>query len=357
MTLSVFMDAQCSISNLALSSYNGTSATITWQMASTTTPISFTIMHGASSGTGGTYIGPVTLTPNGLGVYSFTINGLPSCVSQKISVAVLCVEFGNCLNFCDWVTTPPCVPGPNGNEICPLSTTNYESNNTSATAAVPTVNFVTATSQPEVTTRSYIQSSGDQDWFYFSVNSTYKNIKVTINHIPFGKDFNFALYSPSGTLVQTGSNSTPWIIQNNATNGTWRLRVFSPTNMFDANTCYSFTLQVGTQPWALKQTPKGSTNEPSYERLIDNQRDAEMEIVPNPAQNKAKIHLFDNEDINSDNIKIFDTLGRDVTNSVAIKQDENLDFELGFETLPNDTYIIFVEHKNSVQTSKIVIQK
>lgn len=110
-----------------------------------------------------------------------------------------------------------------------------EPNNTQATAGTITIG---------TNTNALIATSTDQDYYKFNV-VTGTNITVSLSALPF--DYDLQLLNSAGTVVGSSANggtTNETITYNNATGGTYTVRVYGFNGAFSATACYNLLVTI-----------------------------------------------------------------------------------------------------------------
>ena len=127
--------------------------------------------------------------------------------------------------------------------------------------------------------KGLINPSGDVDYFRFTISTT-GTFSVTLTNLP--ANYNLALYrnnSQVATSSQTGTTNE--VINYTATQtGTYYARVVGSGTAFNASSCYTLRVTLGTATSAL-QIPAGS--------ILSSLEGLEVELSPNPAINQLLI--------------------------------------------------------------------
>jgi len=193
--------------------------------------------------------------------------------------------------------------------------TNNTSNNT--TASAPVIPFNT-----NIT--GQINVGSDVDHYKFTI-TTGGTITLTLTTLP--ANFHLRLVNSAGTIVATSSNSgtTNETINYTAAAGIYYARVYpSNTNTFNATSCYTLKVQLGTATKPL------FANEQS------------LEVYPNPVKDLLNVNLNTME--GATEIGIYNSNGVQVLKTISAQSTKQVDVS----SLPAGVYMIKVNNGKSV---------
>ncbi|MGQ0739908.1 MAG: reprolysin-like metallopeptidase [Bacteroidota bacterium] len=177
--------------------------------------------------------------------------------------------------------------------------------------------------------KGLINPSGDVDYYRFVI-STGGTITVTLTTLP--ADYDLRLYR-NNTVVASSSNggTTSETINYTATAGTYYVRVVGWNGAFNASTCYTTRVQLGT---ASREN----------ELIVGNK----VSVFPNPVSDKVTVKI-DNLQGMAD-IRVFDMYGK----MLQQKRTAAVNTWLDLSEIPSGIYIIKVMNAGKENTLKIV---
>ncbi len=212
-------------------------------------------------------------------------------------------------------------------------TNSFEPNATQATAANISVNT-------EIS--SQIASSSDVDWFKFRNTSAQPHIEILLSNLP--ADYDVYLYDTTGTQLGSslnGSTTSERIVYNNATVGTYYVRVIGYNGASSTSVCYKLTANISSTP----KIAEASKNRKAI--------DGDLHVYPVPSAGKVYTEL------NSKGNKLQYITVTDMTGKVVFTKQyrivsgyNRLEIVLP-SSLQNGIYII----SDGTHTKKVILQR
>jgi hypothetical protein len=177
--------------------------------------------------------------------------------------------------------------------------------------------------------KGLINPTGDVDYYKFVI-TTGGTITVTLTGLP--ADYDLRLYR-NNTNVASSSNSgiTNETINYTATSNTYYARVVGFNGAFNATSCYTLKVQLGT----------ASREE---DLIILNK----ISVFPNPVANSIMVRIPDIQGIA--NIRLFDMYGK----TLMQRSSGQVNTQLDVSTLPAGVYMVKVMNNGKESTMKIV---
>lgn len=213
---------------------------------------------------------------------------------------------------------------------------NYESNNTSATAATIAANStITATIAP----------AGDQDYFSFSTSGSQKNFKVTLSNLP--ANYILKVYDSKGIQLP-GSDLSVAYNTNKA--GTYKILVSGATGTETSSAqCYTLNVQTGSGTFSATIADESGNN-------IGLVKGGALKLYPVPATNAVTIS-FDAYAKGSADVVIINQLGQQVLYKKVLTG-EGINFNtIDVSALKAGIYTLKVNNGKEIQTKKMIISR
>ncbi|MBI2257848.1 MAG: T9SS type A sorting domain-containing protein [Flavobacteriia bacterium] len=310
-------------SSLTSSSITSSSASLTW--AAVTGASNYTVqVKQSTSSTWTSY----TASSN-----SLSLTGLTASKIYNWQVKTNCVSGSSAFvagtNFTTLASTTGC-------------TDNYETNNTKSAAKSIAVN---------TNISAKIGTSTDQDWFYFSNTSTYKNIKVTLSNLP--ADYDLYLYNSAGTLLyssENGSTSSETIKYNNAPVATYYVLVKGYNSAYSSSLCY--TLNASRSSTAYKEMENEEEN-----LVVKKTEEHILTMLPNPTQDgKFTVRLY-NEQKGEINLEILDFSGRIIEKQSFMKNEDWIQNAIDLQEKNAGVYFVRMYNDSFNITEKLLYVK
>jgi len=245
---------------------------------------------------------------------SKAITGLVASTSYQFQVQTACTSTGTS----SWTTSATFTTI--ASTICQSTYDNTTNGTTSGAAIIP---FNTNTT-------GLVNVAGDVDFYKFSITKA-GTITLTLTTLP--ADFDLYLVNSSGTTLSSSlkAGTTSETINYTAAIGTFYAKVVGYSNAFNASSCYTLKVQLGT---ATKQIGNTSLNE-------------FVKVYPNPANDKIQLSIKNNISENS-SFMIFDSKG-----SVVMQHQlqENLQ-AIDVSMLARGFYLIKINNGGVINTEK-----
>jgi Zn-dependent metalloprotease len=222
--------------------------------------------------------------------------------------------------------------GSTGGTTC---TDTYESNNSQSAAKTIAVN---------TDINAAITTSTDVDWFKFTTVSPNTNIKVILNNLPSGTDYDMKLYGSTGALLgtsQLSSTNPETIIRNTTTATTYYVRIY-PYSGYSAS-CYTLRANVSSTVFRLRQEPGEAASSESFDFLL----------YPNPASDLVTLEYHSGSEAEL-YVRMFDLTGRNIYQSSQQVKPGETRLSIPVSDLTNGVY--FVETLcDGVRTTKRLV--
>jgi hypothetical protein len=309
------------ISNLTAGSITQTGATISWSAVSGAT--GYVLQYRPVSSTVWTTVNVSTT--------SSALTGLTAGTAYNVQVQSVCSAGNGAFSAITFTTT-------SATTSC---SDNYESNNSSGTAASIPVNT-------NIVAR--IGTSTDNDWFRFSNTSSARNIRIDLSGLP--ADYDVRLYNPSGSQVaisQNGGTTSEAIIYNTTTTGTWRVRVYGYNGAFNSTLCYTLRASISASSFREGEeviAAELNTTSATSDVVI-------ASVFPNPTNGKLNV-VLDATEAQNTQLSILDVTGRIALQQNVVCTSGNNTFILDMETLPNGYYLLVIDNGYASSTMRVV---
>jgi hypothetical protein len=190
----------------------------------------------------------------------------------------------------------------------------YDNTSNNATSGAPTIPFNT-----NIT--GQIETGGDVDHYRFSI-TTGGTITLSLTTLP--ANYNLRLVNSAGTVLVTSANSgtTNETINYTAAPGTYFARVYASSTTFNASSCYTLRVQLGTA------TREVTNANPS----------AVVRIYPNPVKDILNINLNGYEGMTD--IGIYSVSG----NLIQARKTNSSTIDLDLKELSGGIYLIKISN-------------
>ena len=264
---------------LAASSITTSGATLSWAAVSGAN--SYNLQYKLATATTWTTVNTTTT--------SGTIAGLTAGTAYNAQVQAVCSSGSSSFSTAITFTTA-------ASSGC---SDTWESNNTSGTARLITVN---------TNIQGTIGSSTDNDWFRFSNTTSARRIRIDLSNLP--ADYDVRLFRGTTTQVgisQNGGTANEVIILNTNTVATYYIRVYGYNGAFNANSCY--TLRASISGTNFREDGSAVEEEIALEPVT-----GLVNLYPNPANDKVMLDYVATTDGAVD-VTLFDAMGRAVLNT------------------------------------------
>ncbi len=315
-----------SVSGLTSSAITQTSANVSWLAASNA--VSYVLQYKTAAATTYTNVTGITST-------SYNLTGLTAATTYNFQVRATCPSDTSAFSAPQNFTTL------NSNTNC---VDVYENNNTLATAAAIPVNTAIV---------GLIGITGDNDYFSFSNTANQPNIKVSLSNLP--ADYDLKLYSPSGVLLNTSSNSgmtAESITYNTTVVGNYKAYVYGYKGVRNATKCYTMQAQIGTSPFKFASTGRSANVSSDAAK----QAISSVKVYPSPAHGTVSLTIngYEKGDaqvtvINQSGVRV---LSKKITTNIY-----EMNTKLDITTLPEGLYYVKVQQGNSSNMEKLVVTK
>lgn len=214
----------------------------------------------------------------------------------------------------------------------------YESNNTSSTAKVITVN---------TDINALISTTSDIDWYKFTTTTPNTNFQLTLNNLP--ADYDVKLYRSNLQLLNTSQNggTTPEMINRNSSTGaTYYVRVYGYNGANSTTQCYRLRITTSSSAFRLED----NMSDASKDELING-----IVALPNPASSQATFEFL-SEIPGPANVMLVDMRGRVVSsNSYFVEEGINR-MPVNLENYSNGLYFILIDQQGDRRRGRFIIQ-
>ena len=246
---------------------------------------------------------------------SKAITGLVASTSYQFQVQTACTSTGTS----SWTTSATFTT------IATVCQSTYDNTTNGAITGAAVIPFNTNTT-------GLINIAGDVDFYKFSITKA-GTITLTLTTLP--ADFDLYLVNSSGTTLSSSliTGTTSETINYTAAKGTYYAKVVGYSNAFNASSCYTLKVQLGT---ATKQIGNTSLNE-------------FVKVYPNPANDKIQLSIKNSISDNS-SFMIFDSKGRVV---MQHQLQENLQ-AIDISMLARGFYLIKINNGGVINTEKFI---
>ena len=304
--------------SLAAASITSSSATISWGAVSGAT--SYNVQYKTAAAA--TYTNATVTTT------SLALSGLTANTAYVYNVRAVCGTTTGSYSTQGTFTTLSATG----------CTDTYESNNTSGTAKVISVN---------TDINALISSTSDLDWFKFTTTSPNTNIQVTLTNLPF--DYDVRLYNSNVSSLATGQNggtTSESIIRNSSTATTYYVRVYGYNGAMSTTSCYKLRINASSTPFRLEDNMTNADKADMISGVV---------AVPNPATDHTSFEFITDASGISD-VSILDMTGKMVYSGKheVIEGINKLDFNVG--NYNKGIYLIMIQQNGDRRTGKFIIQ-
>jgi hypothetical protein len=177
--------------------------------------------------------------------------------------------------------------------------------------------------------KGLINPSGDVDYYRFVI-TTGGTITVTLTGLP--ADYDLRLYRNNTNVASSSNGGTAnETINYTATANTYYARVVGWSGAFNASSCYTLKVQLGT---ASREN----------ELIVGNK----VSVFPNPVSDKVTVRINDMQGLAD--IRVFDMYGK----MLLQKRTAAMNTQLDLSRIPSGVYIIKVMNGGKENTMKIV---
>lgn len=225
----------------------------------------------------------------------------------------------------------------------------YESNNTSANASTIPMS-ASGFNNWYTSIYSQIATSGDVDWY--KVTTVMPKLKVSLSTLP--ADYDILLYNSTGTTIlgssiNSGTNDEIIIFNTPTSNATYLIKVFPKVSTVNSTSCYTLTVYNAFGSFKLIN-PENNSEESNENNII-----SDFDINPNPAKNS--INIINKNQLQINDVILYDISGRIVTNAKFTPTKSSSDLSYNIDDVPNGIYIVSIIYNNKIENKKIIISK
>ncbi len=308
------------VTNLSAGSVTQTSATLSWTAVSGAT--SYNVQYKTSTAT--------TWTTTSTTGTSLALSGLTAGTSYNYQVQSVCAAGNGNYTASSFTTTA-------NTTTC---TDAYESNNSLSAAKTIAVNTnITA----------LISSSTDNDYFKFTNTSTQKNIRISLTNLP--ADYDVRLYKSNGTQVASSANggtTSETIKYNNATVGTYYVRIYGYNGAYSTTSCYTLNASISSTAFREEE------EELSVPKTLS---DINYTLYPNPSSGVITVEMNFDDVMDRVEIKAYDLTGREIRSNNYSDVQGQLKTSLDLSDMPNGIYQVVINSPMGRETRKVIISK
>jgi Metallo-peptidase family M12B Reprolysin-like/Secretion system C-terminal sorting domain/Bacterial pre-peptidase C-terminal domain/Fibronectin type III domain len=302
---------------LASSSITTSGATVSWSAAAngTTYDVDYSVAAANS------WVNVAT----GTAATSVTISGLSASTSYDWRVRTHCGGLSLTSGYTTAQFTTAAVV------TCPGV---YDVSTNGTTAGAATIPFNT-------NVLGLINVSGDNDYYKFVI-TTGGTITMTLTTLP--ANYSLRLLNSAGTTLVSSTNTgtTSESISTTVAAGTYYARVYANTSNFNATSCYTLKVALGT-------ASKGEITD------VSNAEDRFI-ISPNPAQHTANLSFHSEMDGDAE-ITVSNMVGRIIfTQKASVVEGQN-NAVVDLTNLANGIYLVRIQNGDQIKTAKILVSK
>lgn len=226
----------------------------------------------------------------------------------------------------------------------PVCSDVYESNNTSGTAFLATINTGFT---------GLLTPSTDVDWYKFTATSPYTNAEIDLTNLP--ADYDMQLYASNATtLLGTAQNrgtANEQIKYPASATSTYYLKVYGYNG---ANSALCYRLQVAASSLAYSPLPSPDEIRSDIRDTIEMEQ--AMKVYPNPATHVLHVE-FVSSNGGKTNLNVYNLAGQKVLN-VTTTATEGLNTQtVNTNILSNGVYVFEVQNNGETQRQQFEIVK
>jgi Pregnancy-associated plasma protein-A/Secretion system C-terminal sorting domain/Fibronectin type III domain len=241
--------------------------------------------------------------------------------------------------------------------VVPVCSDNFEPNNT-RTLAKPI-----ATNRTE---KAFISTPSDRDWYYFKADMG-TNCTIRISNLP--ADYDLKLYDSKLRLLKSSENmgtSDEFFTFTAATTDSFLISVYGYNGAFDADRCYSLTVNTSAPTYNL--APKSQAGEINALQIFPvnraengsntngisrENRDGGVKIFPNPAFESVAIQIAPESESDA-HITLTNLSGQIVLRTAQwVSKTANI-VKVDLSTVPTGLYFVSVKQGTQLWTQKLV---
>lgn len=307
---------------LAASAITSSTATVSWNAVSGAT--SYNLQYKLASASTWT-----TFNTTGTAV-NFT--SLAASTSYNAQVQAVCSSGSSAYSSAITFTTSAAA-----------CTDTWESNNTSGTAKLISVN---------TNINGLISSSTDRDWFRFSNTSAASRIRIDLTTLP--ADYDVRLYRGTSTQVgisQNGGTTSEAIILNTTTVATYYIQVYGYNGAFSTTQCYTLRASISGTNFREGAPEAAADEEVTLERV-----EGLVNLFPNPTADKLNIDYVGMAE-GAVTITVLDAMGREALTTRQGIVEGPMTFGLPLPGLSNGLYVLRIQDGEKVFQQRFTIER
>jgi hypothetical protein len=246
----------------------------------------------------------------------------------------------------DWRVLATCSKG-DGNTVTaqfttttPTCSSNYDTSTNGTLSGAKAIPFNTDI-------KGLINPSGDLDYYKFTI-TTAGTITITLTTLP--ADYDLRLYDASGKQVASSlkAGTTSESIAYTAAKGTYYVRVSGYGNVFNATSCYTLKVALGTAARStgtdlIMETATGTG-------LVNEQGQSRLTVYPNPVQRILQLNL--SRSAGATQVYLFDPNGQQLLHKRITGATSSLDLS----ALPAGIYLLKVTYGNGWNEERKLIK-
>jgi hypothetical protein len=246
----------------------------------------------------------------------------------------------------DWRVLATCSAGDGNNIAAQFTTTTPTCSSTYDTATNGTLSGAKVIPF-NTDIKGLINPSGDLDYYKFTI-TTAGTITITLTTLP--ADYDLRLYNSSGKQVASSlkAGTTSESIAYTAAKGTYYVRVSGYGNVFNATSCYTLKVALGTAARStgtdlIMETATGAG-------LANEQGQSRLTIYPNPVQRILQLNL--SRSAGATQVYLFDPNGQQLLHKRITGATSSLDLS----ALPAGIYLLKVTYGNGWNEERKLIK-
>ncbi|MBX7109890.1 MAG: SBBP repeat-containing protein [Chitinophagales bacterium] len=192
-----------------------------------------------------------------------------------------------------------------------------------------------------------IASSTDQDWFQFKTVIT-TNLKFDLSDLL--ADYDLFLYKKNGQLINSSANTGTTdesIILNNASKGTYLLKVASANASSEPNACYRINAFSNILPWFARAANEG---------IICGEGDLQIALHPNPASDHVLLKITGAAPQKL-KVNLLTPLHQVIWSEEWIADRESTDFSIDLSGFAQGLYLFELQAIGNWYLAKLLVQR